>query len=177
MQKKLLGLKGFLLVVIGVILYFMCFTRLTVNAAELTVETLSDSTEVVQLMQDNMIKTVVSSEERERSVFFNDSKERIPNYFTVEAVVEGSSGSDTIKLIAHNIGVDKIDKISCNVKITDIRGVLQYHKVVTFSDVTPLFSPTHNIYVKDWKKIEITNIQAWDGTDYATRSDHTIIRE
>ena len=41
--------------------------------------------------------------------------------------------------------------------------------------MTPLFSPVYNIYVKNWKKIEITNIQAWDGKDYGTRPDHTII--
>lgn len=177
MQRKLLGLKGKLFMVMGIMLCFMCFTRITVNAAELDAETLGDSEETVQLMQENTAETVISAEERERSVFLDGSKERIPNYFVVEAVVEGSSGSDNIKIIAHNIGIDTIDKISCNVKITDIRGLVQYNKVVPFTDVTPLFSPVYNIYVKDWKKIEITNIQAWDGKDYAKRPDHTIIRE
>lgn len=170
MQRKFLGLKGKLLM--GIMLCFMCFTSITVNAAEL-----NDSKETVQLMQENTAETVISAEEHEKSVFLDASKERIPNYFMVEAVVEGSSGSDNIKIIAHNIGIDTIDKISCTVKITDTAGLVQYHKVITFNEVTPLFSPTHKIYVKNWEKIEITNIQAWDGSDYGTRPDHTIIRE
>lgn len=177
MQRKLLELKRKLFMVMGIMLCFICFTGITVNAAELNAETLGDSEETVQLMQENSAETVISAEERERSVFLDSSKERIPNYFVVEAVVEGSSGSDKIKIIAHNIGIDTIDKISCKVKITDNKGLVQYNKVVSFTDVTPLFSPVYNIYVKDWKKIEITNIQAWDGKDYGTRPDHTIIRE
>ena len=147
MQRKLLELKRKLFMVMGIMLCFICFTGITVNAAELNAETLGDSEE-----------TVISAEERERSVFLDSSKERIPNFFVVEAVVEGSSGSD-------------------KVKITDNKGLVQYNKVVSFTDVTPLFSPVYNIYVKNWKKIEITNIQAWDGKDYGTRPDHTIIRE
>ena len=166
MQRKLLELKRKLFMVMGIMLCFICFTGITVNAAELNAETLGDSEE-----------TVISAEERERSVFLDSSKERIPNFFVVEAVVEGSSGSDKIKRISHNIGIDTIDKISCKVKITDNKGLVQYNKVVSFTDVTPLFSPVYNIYVKNWKKIEITNIQAWDGKDYGTRPDHTIIRE
>ena len=166
MQRKLLELKRKLFMVMGIMLCFICFTGMTVNAAELNAETLGDSEE-----------TVISAEERERSVFLDSSKERIPNFFVLEAVVEGSSGSDKIKIIAHNIGIDTIDKISCKVKITDNKGLVQYNKVVSFTDVTPLFSPVYNIYVKNWKKIEITNIQAWDGKDYGTRPDHTIIRE
>lgn len=166
MQRKLLELKRKLFMVMGIMLCFICFTGITVNAAELNAETLGDSEE-----------TVISAEERERSVFLDSSKERIPNFFVVEAVVEGSSGSDKIKIIAHNIGIDTIAKISCKVKITDNKGLVQYNKVVSFTDVTPLFSPVYNIYVKNWKKIEITNIQAWDGKDYGTRPDHTIIRE
>lgn len=177
MQRKLFGLKGNLFLVIGITLCFLCFVRITANAAEIDTETLYDSRETEQLMQGNTSETVIFAEERERSVSLDGSKERIPNYFVVEAVVEGSSGSDNIKIIAHNIGIDTIDKITCNVKIIDIRGLVQYNKVVQFTDVTPLFSPTYNIYVKDWKKIKITNIQAWDGKDYATRPDHTIIRE
>ena len=144
MQRKLLELKRKLFMVMGIMLCFICFTGITVNAAELNAETLGDSEE-----------TVISAEERERSVFLDSSKERIPNFFVVEAVVEGSSGSDKIKIIAHNIGIDTIDKISCKVKITDNKGLVQYNKVVSFTDVTPLFSPVYNIYVKNWKKIEI----------------------
>ena len=111
MQRKLLELKRKLFMVIGIMLCFICFTGITVNAAELNAETLGDSEETVQLMQENSAETVISAEERERSVFLDSSKERIPNYFVVEAVVEGSSGSDKIKIIAHNIGIDTIDKI------------------------------------------------------------------
>lgn len=128
MQRKLLELKRKLFMVMGIMLCFICFTGITVNAAELNAETLGDSEE-----------TVISAEERERSVFLDSSKERIPNFFVVEAVVEGSSGSDKIKIIAHNIGIDTIDKISCKVKITDNKGLVQYNKVVSFTDVTPLF--------------------------------------
>ena len=95
MQRKLLELKRKLFMVMGIMLCFICFTGITVNAAELNAETLGDSEE-----------TVISAEERERSVFLDSSKERIPNFFVVEAVVEGSSGSDKIKIIAHNIGID-----------------------------------------------------------------------
>lgn len=129
MQRKLLELKRKLFMVMGIMLCFICFTGITVNAAELNAETLGDSEE-----------TVISAEERERSVFLDSSIERIPNFFVVEAVVEGSSGSDKIKIIAHNIGIDTIDKISCKVKITDNKGLVQYNKVVSFTDVTPLFS-------------------------------------
>ena len=115
MQRKLLELKRKLFMVMGIMLCFICFTGITVNAAELNAETLGDSEETVQLMQENSAETVISAEERERSVFLDSSKERIPNYFVVEAVVEGSSGSDKIKIIAHNIGIDTIDKISCKV--------------------------------------------------------------
>lgn len=177
MQRKLLGLKGKLFMVMGIMLCFMCFARITVNAAELDAETLSDSKETVQLTQENTAETVISAEERERSVFLDGSKERITNYFVVEAVVDGFSGSDNIKIIAHNIGIDTIDRISCKVKVIDIRGLVQYDKVVPFTNVTPLFSPTYNIYVKDWVRIEITNIQAWDGNDYGTIPDRIIIRE
>lgn len=87
MQRKLLELKRKLFMVMGIMLCFICFTGITVNAAELNAETLGDSEE-----------TVISAEERERSVFLDSSKERIPNFFVVEAVVEGSSGSDKIKI-------------------------------------------------------------------------------
>lgn len=80
MQRKLLELKRKLFMVMGIMLCFICFTGITVNAAELNAETLGDSEE-----------TVISAEERERSVFLDSSKERIPNFFVVEAVVEGSS--------------------------------------------------------------------------------------
>ena len=43
MQRKLLELKRKLFMVMGIMLCFICFTGITVNAAELNAETLGDS--------------------------------------------------------------------------------------------------------------------------------------
>jgi hypothetical protein len=104
----------------------------------------------------------------------NNPRLRIPNIWSIEATVSGQH--DAITISAHNIGIDTIDKISCNVKITDKRGITQYHKTITFTGIKPFISQPYKMTIRDWKIIVISNIQAWDGKDYATRPSHTIKR-
>lgn len=99
---------------------------ITVNAQELPA--ISEENVVSQASTDSLITestetTVVTTNDSTKSILLDNQNERIPNYFVIEAVVDG--GSDSFKIIAHNIGVDTIDKIQCTVKVTNTSGQVQ----------------------------------------------------
>lgn len=118
--------------------------------------------------------TVISSEDGSQNISISDSTQRIPNIWSIEVGVSGQD--DKIVISAHNVGVDTIDKISCKVKVTDTSGRVQFNKTIPFTGIVPFMSQTYRMTIKNWSKIEITEIQAWDGSDYDTHADHTVLR-
>lgn len=118
--------------------------------------------------------TVISSEDGSQNISISDSTQRIPNIWSIEVGVSGQD--DKIVISAHNVGVDTIDKRFCKEKVTDTSGRVQFNKTISFKGIVPFMSQTYRMTIKNWSKIEITEIQAWDGSDYDTHADHTVLR-
>lgn len=98
----------------------------------------------------------------------DDATARIPN--AIEVAVK-LVDDDHVKVCITNIGVDRFDKVSCYVEIWDTAGRKQYADTITEESIWPMFPRNNTLYVKNWSRIKITNIQCWDGDDYGTVAD------
>lgn len=98
----------------------------------------------------------------------DDETARIPNAIEVSVILVDDNH---VKVSIANFGIDKFDKVSCYVEIWDRTGIKQYANTIAEEDIYPLFPRNNTLYVKNWSKIKITNIQCWDGKDYGTVAD------
>ena len=90
-------------------------------------------------------------------------QQRIPN---IVAAIITKVDNNNVKIGVKNWGIDKFDSIKFDVKITDKDGIVQYKKTqLAFTDIWPLINQSINVHVKNWAKVEITNINCKDGTD------------
>lgn len=96
---------------------------------------------------------------------------RIANIIKVSAVKRSDS---KVRINCLNIGVDTFDKVTCKVKITNKSGLVQYHKTLTFTGISPAFSQYYDISVANWATVEVTNINCVDGTDKGTLPSFTL---
>lgn len=95
----------------------------------------------------------------------DEASPRIPNAIEV-AIYDVDS--DNVKVSISNFGIDTFDKVSCYVEVWDNSGRKQVAKTITEKDIFPLFPRNNTLYVKNWAKIKVSNIQCWDGDDYGT---------
>jgi hypothetical protein len=86
----------------------------------------------------------------------------IPNIIEVKAT---KVDANNIKITVFNHGIDKFDMVSCDVRIRDANGLVQYSAKLIFRDIYPLFSQSYSIYLKSWSIVEVSNIYCQDGTD------------
>lgn len=94
---------------------------------------------------------------------FNEKTPKIPN--AVEVSIQKRSDNKVRINALNKIGIDKFDLITCNVKITNKNGLVDYNKKITFKNLYPLISQYLDITVYNWSKVEVSNIYCQDGTD------------
>jgi len=140
--------------------------KLSISIAMMLVICMTLNTNVLAAENNNETEETVVS-----TIVYMPSDEataRIPNAIEVSVKLVDDNH---VKVCITNFGIDRFDKVSCYVEVWDTSGRKQYANTIIEEDIYPIFPRNNTLYVRNWSRIKISNIQCWDGNDYGTVSD------